>query len=611
MSAELLLRQGDSKAALGDLKGALATYESAVGKYPQSAEAWLRHGAALSELKRPVEALTSYARAEALSPGRPDLCYSRAVALEELGRAAEALEDYDRALSGGLDFAMVWNNRGTCLRSLGRWTEALQSFDRALALDPDHVEAMGNLGAVLQRLGRHQEALAAFERFSAAAPGHKYALAGLLASAAALCDWNILERLRPRLESEIASGKSIVNPFFFLSISDDPVLARQCAAHYGRDLIGDLPKVECPMPVRGEKIRLAYFSTDFRLHAVGHLMIGIMEHHDRSRFELIGVSYGPEEASPLRGRFKKAFDHFIDAEDMPDADIVASLRALKVDIAVDLSGYARGARPKVMAMRPAPVQLSYLGFPASMAADFMDGVIADAIVLPKDQQENYSERILRLPDCYWPATAHDPGQAIAPIPSRAEAGLPETGFVFGCFNHHGKICREQFTIWMRLLAKVPGAVLWLIEDGGKDNLARAAAEVGIDPARLIFAPKRPQAEHLARCALIDLALDTLPYNAHTTCTDALRMGVPMITVAGRSFASRVGASMLAAAGLPELIAEDAESYEALALALARDPECLARLRARLGAARFSLPLFDVPVFMRHWEALFAAIMPKA
>jgi predicted O-linked N-acetylglucosamine transferase (SPINDLY family) len=264
-----------------------------------------------------------------------------------------------------------------------------------------------------------------------------------------------------------------------------------------------------------------------------------------------------------------------------------------------------------MAMRPAPVQLSYLGFPASTAADFMDGIIADAIVLPEDQQANYSERILRLPDCYWPATAHDPDQPIAPIPSRTEVGLPLTGFVFGCFNHHGKIGRDQFALWMRLLSKVPGSVLWLIEDSGKDNFAHAAEKQGIDPARLIFAPKWPQAEHLARCALIDLVLDTLPYNAHTTCTDALRMGVPMVTMMGRSFASRVGASMLAAADLPELIAEDAESYEALALALARDPERLARLRARLGAERFTLPLFDVPVFMRHWEALFAAILPKA
>jgi predicted O-linked N-acetylglucosamine transferase (SPINDLY family) len=238
---------------------------------------------------------------------------------------------------------------------LGRFPEALTSFERALSLDPLHVEALGNRGASLQAMNRHAEALTAFEKFAAAAPEHKYALSGLLVSAAALCDWDRIERLRPRMEAEMASGRSIVNPFFLLGLSDDPVLARACAAHYGRDLLNGLVTAAPPRPAPGKKIRLAYLSTDFRLHAVGHLMIGIFEHHDRGRFELIGVSYGPDENSALRTRFKKTFDHFLDAEGISDGDVAAWLRRLNVDIAVDLSGYAKGARPGVMARRPAPL----------------------------------------------------------------------------------------------------------------------------------------------------------------------------------------------------------------------------------------------------------------
>ncbi len=610
-AADAILRRGDNCAAQGDLAGALAEYEKAIQQHPDFADTWLRHGAALSELHRPIEALASYAKAQALAPNRPEIPYSQGMALQDLGRHGEALAAFDQALALGLNFSIVWNNRGASLRSLGKLPEALASFERALALDPAHTEALGNRGGVLQKMNRHAEAFAAFKAFAAAAPRHKYALSGFLVSAAALCDWDMLDKLRPRLETEVASGKAIVNPFFLLSLSDDPVLARACAAHYDRDLIGMPPQAECPIPPPGRKIRIAYLSTDFRLHAVGHLMIGIFEHHDRSRFELTGVSYGLEEDSPLRTRFKKVFDHFIDAEGMPDVDIVTALRQRNIDIAVDLCGYARGARPAVMARRPAPVQVSYLGFPASMATDFTDIVIADEIVLPPDQQANYSEHIARMPDCYWPATAHDAAQPIAPTPSRAAAGLPTHGFVFSCFNHHGKIGRPQFDIWMRLLKAVPQSVLWLIDDTGKDNLRRAAIARGVDPARIVFAPKLPQDQHLARCALIDLVLDTRPYNAHTTATDALRMGVPVVTCMGRSFSSRVCASMLVAAGLAELIADDLESYEMLALTLARDPVRLSAVRAKLGPGRFSTPLFDIPCFMTSWEALFAAMLPKS
>jgi predicted O-linked N-acetylglucosamine transferase (SPINDLY family) len=607
---QTMIARGDGHAASGDLAAALRDYDAAVNAYPGEADAWIRHGAALAELGRTSEAMASYTRATVLAPGRSELFFVQAMALQDMGRHAEAVDAFDEALLRGLDYADVWNNRGSSLRSLERYSQALESFEHALSIDHSHPEALGNRGAVLQKLNRHAEAARAFEKFASAAPDHKYLLSGQLTAAASLCDWATIERLRPRFEVEVMSGKSIVNPFFLLGLSDDPALAHAAALHYGHDFLPWLAKVEMPKPAPGEKIRIAYLSADFRQHAVGHLMIGIFEHHDRARFELTGVSYGPEEDSPIRSRFKKTFDHFIDAHGVPDAEVAERLRAMNIDIAVDLMGFTRGARPGVMARRPAPVSVSYLGFPTSTAADFMDYIIADAIVLPEDQQAHYSEQIVRMPDCYWPATAHDLVQPIAATPTRAAAGLPNEGFVFGCFNHHGKIGRPQFEIWMRLLSAVPGSVLWLIDDSGRENLRKEAAARGMDPARLVFAPKVPQAEHLARCRLMDLVLDTLPYNAHTTATDALRLGVPVVTCMGRSFSSRVGASLLAAARFPELITDDMGDYETLALALATDPERMAAIRARLGDERFATPVFDIPRFMAHWEKGFATMAAR-
>jgi predicted O-linked N-acetylglucosamine transferase (SPINDLY family) len=351
-------------------------------------------------------------------------------------------------------------------------------------------------------------------------------------------------------------------------------------------------------------VRIAYLSADFYLHATAYLTAGLFELHDRSRFEVLGVSFGPDDASDMRARLVKSFDRFCDVTARSDEEAARLLASLQVDIAVDLKGYTQDARTGILAYRPAPIQICYLGYPGTMGASFMDYVIADATVLPFDQQSFYTEKIIHLPDCYQ---VNDSRRAIAErTPSRPEAGLPGQGFVFCCFNNNYKITAPIFEVWMRLLSAVPGSVLWLLSDNtsAHNSLRRQAAARGIDAARLVFADRLPIDRHLARQRLADLFLDTLPYNAHTTASDALWAGLPMLTCRGEAFAGRVAASLLNAAGLPELVTGSLQEYEAMALKLATDASLLGSIRRKLAQNRPNCPLFDTDRFRRHLEAAY-------
>lgn len=361
---------------------------------------------------------------------------------------------------------------------------------------------------------------------------------------------------------------------------------------------------------RHERIRVAYLSADFHEHATTHLMAGLFEHHDRERFEITAVSFGPDRQDAMRQRVAAACDRFLDVRGRRDAEVAGMLRALEIDIAVDLKGHTQGNRAGILAHRPAPVQINYLGMPATMGAGYIDYLIADPRVIPPAEFPHYAEQILYLPDSYQ---ATDDTRAIAAhTPSRAELALPEDGFVFCCFNNSYKITPDLFALWMRLLGAIPGSVLWLLDDNpaATRNLCAAAQRHGIAPERLVFAPRIDAAAHLARHRRADLFLDTLPYNAHTTASDALWSGLPVLTCAGRTFAGRVAASLLHAVGLPELITRDHAGYAALALALARDPGRLAALRTRLAQQRTSSPLFGTDRFRRHLEAAYVTLRER-
>jgi predicted O-linked N-acetylglucosamine transferase (SPINDLY family) len=456
---------------------------------------------------------------------------------------------------------------------------------------------------VLGRLHRYDEAIAAFERVLMLAPAHPHALAQLAASTLAICAWEKCAIVAHRLYDAMAAGTAIVAPHILLQLSVPPDVALAGARRYVEREVPAGPRLDAASPAtHGDKIRVAYLSGDFRIHPVAYLTAELFERHDRSRFEVIGLSFGPDDNSELRSRIAKSFNQFHDVRTASDRDVAALVRRLGIDIAVDLSGHTDNARPGVFRYRPAPVQVNYLGYPGTMGADFIDYIIADKVVLPFEQQPHYVERIVHLPDCFL---VNDATKPISPTtPSRAEAGLPERGFVFCCFNNAYKISAEIFGVWMRLLGQVDGSVLWLsqLDPRACDNLRDAARAAGIDPARIVFAPRKPAiADHFARQRLADLFLDTPGYNAHTTTSDALWAGLPVLTWIGSTFPGRVAASLLQAVGLPELVTHTREDYEALALRLAREPALLAGIRLRLQQNRLTYPLFDTARFARHIE----------
>jgi predicted O-linked N-acetylglucosamine transferase (SPINDLY family) len=630
---------------LGRLEEALDSAGKALALQPQYVEAWNTEGIILADLGRMEDALAKYDRALALAPNFPDTLNNRALALKALKRPEEALASIEQALMAHNMFAEAWNNRGIILADLKRLTEAVQSHDQALALKPDYAEgynnraaalfglkrfsesladcdralalqerfadALYNRGNALSELNRQEEALSSYEQALAIDPNHPNALSGLANAAMTIGDWTRTARLAGDLKSDVLKGKSRIQPFVLMGYHDDNELQLRCCENYVRQAgPGSLAPLWQSERYSHDKIRLAYLSADFHEHVTSTLLVEMFERHDRDRFEITAVSFGPDDNSAMRARLVKAFDRFHDARQQSDREVAQLLRQWEIDIAVDLGGYTSGARPWVLAHRPAPVQVKYMGYPGTSGSGFIDYIIADDLVIPADQRRFFSEKIAALPDTLW---VTDTKRVAGEMPARSEAGLPEQGFVFCCFNHNWKITPPIFDIWMRLLKEVEGSVLWLLEGNAsiRGNLCKEAAACGVAEDRLVFAGRTTPEKHLARQQLADLFLDTLPYNAHTTASDALWMGLPVITTPGHSFPARVAASVLKAADLEELIARDLKDYEALALRLARDPDALAAIRSKLAASRDSVPLFDTARFTRNLEAAYAAMLAGA
>ncbi len=497
------------------------------------------------------------------------------------------------------------------LTKLGRHEEAIVEYRRVLAEAPDFADAAFNLGNTLWSLKRFEAAAEAFEQALAIDPGHAAASGSLVTTRRSACDWRHFEADLAVLGRLIDSGAPGADPFITLASPLSPMQLLQCAEAAVERQCGRIR----PLPARprdeGERpIRLAYLSANYSAHAVASLVAELIEAHDRARFEVTGVSFGPDDGSAMRARLQQGFDRFLDVRADSDAAVARTLDELGIDIAIDLMGHTRDHRMGILAYRPAPVQVSFLGYPGPTGAPFIDYVVADGVVLPRDRQPFWSEEIVQLPGCYQ---ANDSRRTIpATVPSRAECGLPADGFVFCCFNNNYKITPDIFAIWLRLLEAVPGSVLWLLRDNddAARNLAAAAAAQGIDPARLILAPLVAAAQHLARQRQADLFLDTLPYNAHTTASDALRMGLPVLTCPGESFAARVAASLLNSLDMGELIAPDLAGYEALALDLARRPERLRAIRDKLRHNVVGATLYDGTHFRIGLEAAYERMMAR-
>jgi predicted O-linked N-acetylglucosamine transferase (SPINDLY family) len=607
-------RQFEALYALGYLRFQAGQYgdaerlmRQAVEINPRMAEAHFIQGCCLHRLNRIEDALTAFDRAVANKPLFVEALINRGAALMALNRHNEALKDFRAVIAVNPTIAGVWSNCGGILQNLNLHEEALACLDRALAIDPNLTEALANRAAALMALKRFGDAAGAFEKLLKAHPDLPDVHGLLVFCRLQACDWRRLTQDRVDIAASVAAGKSVIQTLINARLSNSPADQLQCARIFARRWPASPNPLWRGEPYHHDKIRVAYISADFRDHATSWLAAGLFEHHDKSRFETLAVSLYADDGSETRARIKGTFDAFIDAERRTDAEIARILRQTEVDIAVDLMGFASGCRPGILALRPAPLQVGYLGYPGSMGASYVDYILADRIVIPAEHRRFYTEKIAVLPDTYQ---CNDSKRRIAEkTPSRAEAGLPAEGFVFCCFNDNSKITPEIFDVWMRLLKDVDGSVLWLLENNPEAtrNLRLEAEARAVDGGRLIFAAQAQQAEHLARHRLADIFLDTLPYGAHTTASDSLWAGLPVLTCMGTSFAGRVAASLLHAVGMPELIASSLEDYAALALKLARDPTGLAAVRSKLARHRGTYPLFDTARFTRNFEAVLAAM----
>ncbi len=569
---------------------------------PNSVELRNELGLAFQELGRLEEAVLQFRAAVALAPGRAVLHHNLGNALYRQGALDAAAASLRQALALDPALAEPALALGNVLKQQGRIEPALAAYDQALAAAPDHVQAHYNRGCVLQLLKRHDDAVAAFDRALAAAPDHAQAFDARMTARLQGCDWRGYDQDLAAVRARIAAGRGEVAPFLSLVLPLSPAEQLACAQGFVAATAPMQAPLFRPRPAVRARLHIAYVSADFHRHATAYLMAELFEKHDRHRFEVTGISLGPDDGSAIRARLVAGFDRFLDLSGASDRAIAERIAELGVDIAIDLKGHTKDNRFGVFAHRPAPIQVSYLGYPGPTGADYIDYVIADPIVLPMAEQPCWTEKIVQLPGCYQPNDAHR--RIAETVPSRAECGLPETGFVFCCFNNSHKIAPPIFGLWMRLLARVPGSVLWLYRDNedAERRLRGEAQAQGIDPARLVFAGPLPLEAHLARHRRADLFLDTLPYTAHTTASDALWAGLPLVTCPGESFAGRVAASLLAALGIAA--AADLAGYEAQALQLARDPAALAVYRQALDHQIVGAALFDGDACRRPLEAAY-------
>lgn len=593
-------------------------YEKAVEGYfcvltlmPEHTRALLLCANALLSLKRSKEALEKYNILVKIAPDDAQAWANRGMALRDLFLWSDAIDSYTKALEMQPHLTEALINRGHALRVCERYQESLQDYVTLAELEPNGVRAWEGLVAIFQDLHDYRQQLICYEKILSIAPDCLYAFGWWLHIKMRLCDWNNFDGHLNLLLQKI-NAKQLASPVFvILALLEDVQLQKEYAILHAYERcpfnakLGEIKKWE-----RHKKIRVAYFSADFYNHATAYLMAELFESHDRECFEWIAFSFSPPLEDAMQIRIRNAFDNFIDVNQYSDLEIATLSRELEIDIAIDLKGFTGMARTNIFSYRVAPIQVNYLGYPSTMGVDYMDYLIADHVVIPEEYRDHYVEKIAYLPHSYQPNDRHRAGWPH--VFTRAEVGLPEDAFVFCCFNNSYKILPCVFDIWMRLLKRVPGSVLWLLEDNeiASGNLRKEAILRGIEGNRIIFLKRTVFGEYLAQGRLADLFLDTWPYNAHTTASDALWMGVPLLTYPGQAFAARVAASLLTTMNLPELIVHSEDEYEALAYQLATTPGRLASLKEKLINQRDVSSLFKGDIIAKELEVIYKKMMER-
>ncbi|HYU11517.1 MAG TPA: tetratricopeptide repeat protein [Stellaceae bacterium] len=597
--------------SLGRFDMAVTHCRKAVALDPRSVTARLNLARALHAAGDLPEAIAQYRRVLQARPDSAEGHYNLAVALYGQGNVDEAISHYRRAVALRPGHAGTHTNLGIALAARGRWDMAIAQYRQALAAKPDSPETLNALGDALTMTGELTQAIAAVQRALALAPDLVRAQANLAYIKAQACDWAGFDSAAGRVLAAVRQDAREVPPFVVLTLPASPAERLLTAQGWSRNFASAVTRFSHTRPAAQRVIRLGYISQDLRSDVVGRLLPELIERHDRSRFVVNAYCYGPDDGSDARRRLVAAFDNFVDLSDVDDAAAARRIHTDGIDILIDLTGYtSQNPRARILASRPAPIQVGFLGYPGTMGADFIDYIVVDRFLAPADHQPFYSEKLVRLPHCYQPSDDSRP--TAVPAASRVACSIPAEGLVLCCFNQSYKLTAAVFDIWMRLLRAVPGSTLWLFEANAAvpDNLRREATARGVAAERLVFARRAPIPEYLARLAAADLFLDTCPYNAGATANDALWAGLPVLTCSGDSYVGRMAGSMLHAIGLPELVTNSLPEYEARALELAREPARLAELRRRLAYNRSRMPLFDMTRYASDIEAAYTGMWDR-
>ena len=593
---------GASNIGLGQIEQASRAFKKVTELNPNYADGFNNLGVTLKDQGKLDEALEAYNKAVSLKPDYFEAYNNIGNALKDQGKYDVSLEAFNKALSINPNHADAYNNMGVTFLEQGKADEAIETYNKALSLKPNYVEAYNNMGNALKVQGKLDEAIEAYNKALSIKPDYQEARVLKLHQQAHICDWNSIEEDRQLFPLLGTSVKS-VNPFPLLSLEDAPERHYLRSKAYAKD---KFPQNPIPLPAkpikRPGRIRIGYFSSDFKKHPVAYLIAKVIELHNRDKFEIFAYSLMDSKEDELQKRLMKSFDVFRNAHEISDKDVALLAREDKIDIAIDLNGYTQNSRSRIFAYRAAPIQINYLGFPGTMGTEFIDYIIADKHLIAPHNKKYFTEKQIYLPNTYMPT---DNGRKFSSrCLSRSEMGLPNDAFVFCCFNNNYKITNLEFDIWMRLLNKVKGSILWLRRSNqlSDKNIIKAAQKRNIDASRIVFADRLPMDEHLSRHKLADLFIDTFAFNAHTTTTEALWAGLPVVTKKGQGFAARVAASLLNAIGLPELVTENEADYEALILELATNPNKLRAVKGKIAANRLLKPLFDTELYTKHLES---------
>ena len=590
---------------LGRYDQALKSYQKAISINPNFVNAYNNLGNLYLDLGREDDAINSYSRAIQINPNFAQAHNNLGNLFTDIERYDEAIQSYKKAIKSNPQLSEAINNLGNLFKTLNQLDNAIDCYKKAIVISPHFAEAHFNLGMIYKKTNKKEKALIYFEHAWSLKPNMDYILGDLLSAKSNFCMWDDYYALIDELKLKIYNNKKVVSPFNLLGLIDDPSLQRKAAEIFTNHQYpkkNALPKIQ--QYQKHHRVRIGYFSADFHNHATMHLMAELFELHNKSLFEIIAFSFGPDKKDVWRKRAVNSFDKFIDVRHKSDLEVSLLSREMEIDIAVDLKGYTRDCRPKIFAESCAPIQVSFLGYPGTMATEFIDYLIADQTLIPKEKRVHYSEKIAYMPYSYQ-VNVSDRGVS-KNVVSRDEYGLPKKGFVFCCFNNNYKITLPVFRIWMRILEAVEDSVLWLLENDSitTENLIKEASNFGIHKGRLVFAKMAPVEDHLSRIRLADLFIDTLPCNAHTTASDALRMGVPVLTCLGESFASRVAASLLSALKLHSLITNNHSEYESLAIELATQPKKLKALKDILAINVSSETLYNSKLFTQNLESAY-------